>query len=615
MTLDFETYYSKEYTLAGKSLNTSEYIRDDRFHIHCVGIKIGTAQTKVYSGTQVPKALKAIDWKNSILICHNTAFDGFILSHHFKIKPAIYACTMSMARGARSPHLRNSLDVVSKEFGLGGKIEGLADTKGKLDLEPAVQQQLEKYCADDVEKTYKIFLKLYDYTTDDEMELIDLTLRMFCDPVLKLDVPRCRDALEKESAGKIAAMMLAGAAADDLMSNDRFADLLLQHLPAHELPKKISPTTGKLVYAFAKNDDGMRALLDHQNTRVRHLAQARLKVKSTINETRAARLLEAGRDDMSLPVLLNYYGAHTGRWSGGGKMNYQNFPRGGEIRKCILAPKGYQIVVVDSAQIEARVVAWLAGQEKLLQAFREKRDVYSEFASVAYGRHIDRKKNPEDALPGFVGKVCTLALGFGMGPERLQHTLKVGSGGLSTEMSYDECEHLVDTYRRENYKIVELWRLFDEALSYMCTGTLKQIMPGLKGTKQYATSYKCLKFSKGLIQLPNHRFLHYYGLHRALEDGKFRFIGPHGMTTTWGGTITENVVQALARVIIADQMRVIAKKYRVVMMTHDEVAFLAKDAQADKALDFALKCFRQPPAWAPDLPLNAEGDFAKEYSK
>ena len=318
VTLDFETFYDKTYTLSGK-MNTSEYIRDDRFHAHGVGIKIGNGKTLWYTGKNIPLALREINWSKCAMLAHNTAFDGFICSHVYDVKPAFYLDTLSMARAAHGHHMRHDLDTVAKAHGFAGKVkrDALADTKGKQQLTDKEERALGAYCVDDVEDTYKIFWKLHDYIPDEELRLIDLTLRMFCDPVLRIDIPRVQAELEKEIGGKAAALLRSGASVEDLMSNDKFARLL--QAAGAQLPQKLSPSTGKLTYAFAKSDLAFQDLMKTGNDKVRALCEARLKIKSTIGETRAARFLEAGRDGMKLPILLNYSGAHTHRWSGGNK--------------------------------------------------------------------------------------------------------------------------------------------------------------------------------------------------------------------------------------------------------------------------------------------------------
>ncbi len=603
VTLDFETYYDKTYTLSGK-INTSEYIRDDRFHAHGVGIKIGNGKTLWYTGKNIPLALREIDWSKCAMLAHNTAFDGFICSHVYDVKPAFYLDTLSMARAAHGHHMRHDLDTVAKAHGFAGKVkrDALADTKGKQQLTDKEERALGAYCVDDVDDTYKIFWKLHDHIPDEELRLIDLTLRMFCDPVLSVDIPRVQAELEAEIGGKAAALLRSGASIETLMSNDKFAELLKRE--GVNPPMKTSPSTGKPTYAFAKSDLDFQQLLRHPNKKVVALAEARLKVKSTIGETRAARFLEAGKNGMKLPILLNYSGAHTHRWSGGNKMNLQNLKRGGELRRSILAPKGHVIVVADSAQIEARVLAWLAQQMDIVNAFANKDDVYKLMASAIYGIPVEQVTKDQR----FIGKICVLGLGYGMGPNKLQQTLKQGTMGPPVDISLEECRRIVNIYRSRNYKIKNLWKIMDGIIASMLTGTSGEFGP--------------LTYGKGYIQLPSGLFLQYYGLHGEAEVRhddlvvqEATYLTRNGRTKIYGGLLTENVVQALSRVIIADQMLEISKRYRVVTMTHDEIVVICPKKDAKKCLADMLKVMSTPPDWAPDLPLAAEGDYVDCYSK
>lgn len=631
VTIDFETYYDKDYTLSGK-INISEYIRDDRFHAHGVGIKIGNGKTLWYTGKNIPLALREIDWSKCAMLAHNTAFDGFICSHVYDIRPAVYLDTLSMARAAHGHHMRHDLDTIAKAHGLAGKVkrDALADTKGKQQLTDKEERALGAYCVDDVDDTYKIFWKLFDHIPDKELQLIDITQKMFSDPVLRIDIPRVQKELEKEVGGKAAALLRSGASVEDLMSNEKFAELL-RRVGANP-PMKISPSTGKLTYAFAKSDlEFQKLLLQNSNKQVVALAEARLKIKSTIGETRAARFLEAGKNGMCLPILLNYSGAHTHRWSGGNKMNLQNLKRGGELRRSILAPKGHVIVVADSSQIEARVLAWLAGQTDVVEAFIAKRDLYSEFATLVFGYPVDRKKaatnehgqyidkngrvveDKKDAhfpqeMEGFVGKVCVLGLGYGMGWKKFQHTLESGAMGMAVKLSEQQCRAAVDLYRSRNYKIRQLWKTMDGIIASMLTGTHGDFGP--------------LTYGKGYIQLPNGLFLQYYGLHGEAEVrhddlvvNEATYLTRQGRSKIYGGLLTENVVQALARCIIADQMLEISKKYRICTMSHDEIVVVAPKKDAGRCLQEMIRIMSTPPEWAEGLPLAAEGGYDTSYSK
>jgi DNA polymerase len=608
VTLDFETYYDADYTLSGRKLNTSEYVRDERFKVHVVGIKVGDKKTVTASGDEnIRKLIHSIDWPNSALLCHNTAFDGFILKEHYDVVPGFYLDTLCMARATHGHHTRLDLDTLAKLHGLKGKVKraALADTKGKSVLTEAELKALRGYCADDVNDTCKIYWKLDPSVPDAEQELIDLTIRMFCDPVLEVDTDRAQAELEREIGGKVSAKLLAGVTSEQLLSNSKFADLLYKQ--GISPPIKISPTTGKTTYAFAKTDQGFQNLLTHANENICNLAKARLKLKSTIGETRAVRLIEAGKDGKKLPVLLNYSGAHTHRWSGGNKLNLQNLKRGGELRRSIKAPDGMAIVVADSAQIEARVLAWLAGQDNLVQAFSQKRDVYKMLAANVYRKEEDEVTKNER----FLGKVCVLGLGYGMSSAKLQTTLHQGIMGPPVEISMLEASRLVHQYRYTNERIVDLWRRMNVVIYDMTnSGTNYDFGP--------------LRVLKNAIQLPSGLFLQYPALEcEARVDKKLgeyaateaTYLTRSGKNKIYGGLLTENVVQALAREVVAYQMLEISRKYRVATMTHDEIVCVVPENEAKEALDHMINVMSTAPEWADGLPLSAEGGYDKVYSK
>lgn len=604
LTLDYETHWGKDYTLSGK-INTSEYVRDDRFHVHGVAIKKGNGKTLWYTGRNIALALKEIDWSKTAMVGHNTAFDGFITSEIYGHKPAFYVDTLSMSRATRGHATRHDLDTVAKAFGHGGKVkrDALANTKDKVQLTKGEEAKLGGYAVDDVDDTYRIFWDMYPHVPDDELRLIDITMRMFCDPVLEIDIPRVKAELENELGAKAAALLRSGAQVDDLMSNDKFARLL--QAAGAQLPQKISPSTGKLTYAFAKSDLAFQELMKNGNDEIRALCEARLKVKSTIGETRANRFLEAGRDGMKLPILLNFSGAHTHRWSGGNKMNLQNLKRGGELRRSILAPKGHVVVVADSSQIEARVLAWLSQQMDIVNAFATKQDVYKLMASVIYNIPVEDVTKDQR----FIGKICVLGLGYGMGPQKLQQTLKQGTMGPPVDISEDECRRIVNIYRQKNWKIKAFWKKMGQVITNMTLGIESKEGP--------------LEVGKGFIRLPNGMFLQYFGLHGTAEITRddlvmteTTYLTRTGRTKLYGGLLTENVVQALSRIIIAEQMlKIHDAGYRLVTMAHDEIVIVAKKKDAKKALDFMIKTMSTPPDWAPGLPLDAEGSYDTSYSK
>jgi DNA polymerase I-like protein with 3'-5' exonuclease and polymerase domains len=404
VTIDMETFYDDEYSLS--KMTTEAYVRDPRFEVIGVGIKVNDYPTDWYTGDNPGKFLKGLDYSNRAILCHNTAFDGAILSWHFGIKPKLWLDTMSMARPTHNITVGGSLAALATYFRLGPKGDEVIAAKGKRrkDFTPEELDRYGKYCINDVNITKQLFDKLKVGFPSEELLVIDQMLRMYTEPMIELDVPLLQEHLTWVRANKqalIDKLGMGGADLSTLMSNDQFAQYLtsLSIVP----PQKTSARTGRATWAFSKTDKDFTDLLEHPDVRVQAAVSARLGVKSTIEETRTENLIGvAGRG--RLPIMLNYYGAHTGRFSGGDKLNLQNLPsRGGNtIRRALKAPPGHVLIACDSSQIEARTVAWLAGQEDLVEAFRMGRDVYSEFASEVYGRTITKA----DKVERFVGKTC-----------------------------------------------------------------------------------------------------------------------------------------------------------------------------------------------------------------
>lgn len=649
VTLDFETYYDDDYTL--KKLSTSEYIRDGRFEVIMCGIKIGTGKTKIYRGhDETRAALAAIDWTTHAVLCHHTQFDGLILSHHFGVVPSRYYCSLSMARGWLSNDIGAGLDEVSKFFGRGGKHDegkALVNMKGVrlADMHPQVYKKGAVYCAQDVDETTLAFADLLSDFSQPELDLIDATVQMFTCPVLQLDEARARKALEAEIAAREALLLEVapeGVTLDEIESawrrefkasgvsdaemaqgkrfrlflakkiigsSPRFAALL--EAEGIDPPLKISPTWLKkkpeerepdkqFTYAFAKDDPAMQELLDDENPRVRALCEARIAVKSNTSITRAERLLRSGAGGRALPVYYKFAGAHTWRFSGGDKQNWQNFKRGGELRLSILAPAGYHLVVADSSQIEARVNAWLWGQLDLIEAFRRGEDIYSLFATEnIYGRPIT--KSEETKKERHVGKTAILGLGFQMGAKKFRATLARGVGGPPVQISEEQAQMIVSAYRRRYAAIREGWSI--------CESIIEDMAIGRQG------EWKCIRWDKETIWLPNGMRLKYPGLKQD-DEGQWTYRRKGNIIKLYGGLLCENIVQALARIIVAaEQLLAVAKVYPVVMTTHDEVVALAKKREADACQKFMEKIFFTPPAWAPDLPVACEAGHAPNYSK
>ena len=441
MVIDFETRWSKkDYTLS--KLTTEQYVRHPRFKAFGMGWKWldGDVESvpEWVSHDDLPEFFAGIDWSRTAVLAHNAQFDVAILSWVYGVKPVFIFDSLSMARALRGVEVGNSLAKLADHYGLPPKGEAVNSSDGLDELPYEVEQELAEYCKHDVYLCENVFKNLIHEVDGGfprkELELIDMTLKMFTNPTLELDKEMLNEAIAEEKEKREALLAKIGIEETALASNDKFANVL------HELgvtpPTKVSKTTGKEAYAFAKNDALFQALLNSDNEDVALICEARLKVKSTLERTRAQRFVDiAGRG--TLPVPLNYYGAHTGRWSAskGSGLNLQNLKRGSFLRKAICAPEGYSLVVCDLSQIEPRVLAHLADYESLLDIFASGKDAYSAFGAQMFGIP-DLSKESHPTLRQSA-KSALLGCGYGMGWASFAAQLLTGFLGAPPTM-YDK---------------------------------------------------------------------------------------------------------------------------------------------------------------------------------
>ena len=600
ITLDFETYYTSK-DLGFKTQTTEEYVRDPRFEVIGVAVKVGGGETAWCTGSheQIKSFLNTFDWGNSMVVAHNALFDMAILNWHFDIRPKAIADTLSMARAIHGIEVGNSLKKLSEHYALGVKGTEVVDAIN-LRRQDFLEQQLTAYgmyCINDVDLTYDLFLTLLPMFQRVELKLIDLTIRMFTEPMLRLDEDLLHQHLSEVKERKRKLLDECGANIEDLMSNQKFAELL-RGLGV-EPPTKISATTGKEALALAKSDEGFKALAEHPDERVQTLVAARLGNKTTLEETRTERLIGiAGRG--LIPVPLSYYAAHTGRWGGADKINFQNFPSRGEnagkLKKAILAPKDHVIIDCDSAQIEARVLAWFAQQDDLVEAFRNGEDVYKIMAGAIYRKPVDEVTSNER----FIGKTTILGAGYGMGAQKFQGQLKT----FGTEVTLEEAKRIIDTYRGTYSKIPTLWTQGSTAIDAMSKKRMSKWGNG------------CISIGAEGILMPNGLYQRYPNLRKMRDkDGKDQYIydSRKGVVKLYGGKLTENICQGLARCIIGEQLIKISKRYRVVLTVHDAVACVAPKQEAEEAMAYVMECMRFVPSWAQGIPLNCEAGIGDSY--
>ena len=603
ITLDFETFYDKDFSLS--KLTTEEYIRDPRFQIIGVGVKVNDSETEWASGTheEIAGFLSDpfFDWASSMVLAHNTLFDGAILSWLFDIKPKVWADTLSIGRAIHGVEVSGSLRALAERYEIGEKGTEVLDAKGKRreDFTEAELSRYGDYCVNDVELTHKLFSRMLKGFPKQELKIIDATLRMFTEPVLELDLGLLEAHLENVKDRKDELMLEAGVSKEDLMSNDKFAELLRQN--GVEPPTKISPATGKETYAFAKTDDGFKALEESSSYEVQVLVAARLGNKSTLEETRTQRFIDIAKRG-ALPIPLRYYAAHTGRWGGSDKINLQNLPSRGPdgkyLKRSILAPNGSVLIDCDSSQIEARVLAWLAGQEDLVEDFANKEDVYVKMASRIYNL-------PEDQISKdqrFVGKTTILGAGYGMGALKFQAQLKT----FGVDIDLEEARRIIDIYRKSNGNISRLWRD-----SQFMIKNLANKVPTRVGRHDVIRSLA----KQSAVSLPSGLLMRYEDLRGENSERGYQYTYKtrKGRTKIYGGKFVENACQAVSRCIIGEQMLRISAKYKVVLTVHDSLVVCVKEDEAQEARTYIEKCMRTVPTWAEGLPLDCESGVGKAY--
>ena len=602
ITIDFETFYSQDFSLS--KMTTEAYVRDPRFEVIGVSVKVNNGRTEWASGTheQLKNYFSGFAWEDSMVLAHNTMFDGAILSWLFDIHPRVWADTLCIGRAVHGVEVGGSLKALAERYQIGVKGTEVLDAKGKRRVD-FTDEELDKYgdyCINDVELTYKLFGIMGKKFPRQELRVIDLTLRMFIEPMLDLDLGLLEQHLEDTKDIKDKLLLDAGVDKKDLMSNPKFAELLkgLGVIP----PMKTSPTTGKETYAFAKSDEAFKALLEHEDVRVQALVNARLGNKSTLEETRTQRFIDISKRGL-LPVPVRYYAAHTGRWGGADKINLQNLPsrgpNGKKLKKSMIAPDGYVLIDCDSSQIEARVLAWLAGQGDLTEAFRVGDDVYKKMAMSIYGLNREEDVTKDQR---FVGKTTILGAGYGMGAVRFKEQLQ----SFGFEMDLDEARRVIRVYREANFRITTLWRDASYVLEHMARGDSVQF-----GIEEVLT----VDATRNAIILPSGLLMRYDEL--AGEQGEqgveYTYKVRRGRNRIYGGKVIENVCQAVARCIIGEQMLKIAKRYRVVLTVHDSVVCCVPEEEVVEAQEYIERCMRWLPAWADGMPIDCESGVGKSY--
>ena len=648
IALDFETAWGRKVELGFSCQTNEEYIRDPRFKAWGLSWKtVGTDEIPVWvRHDRIRRWAASIDWSRTAVVCQNTQFDGTILAWIYGIHPCFMFDTLAMGRALYGVEVGNSLKALAERFELPPKGDGLSPSENILDALPFhVEQTLAEYCKHDTWLCEQIFLRMLPQFPSKELRLIDMTLRMYTRPLLRLDSEMLQNAIEEERTAREGLLQRLGVAEAALASNDHFAEVL--KALGIDPPVKKSKTTGQETWAFAKNDALFQALVNSDNEEVALLCEARLKVKSTTERTRAQRFLDISTRG-NLPVPLSYYGAATGRWtaSKGSAINMQNLKRGSFLRKAIMAPEGHVLVVGDLSQIEPRVLAWLSDYDELLNIFRAGGDPYAQFGAPMFGipgmtkdSHPTQRQSAKSALLGagyqlgWASFAAQLLTGFlGAPPKRYtrDEAKQLGVTGADVQkfLSWEEnlkamaaiphtCSELelaihclaakaiIDKYRATATPVVGFWNLLGELIEH-----------ALYRGNEY--QHKCLTFRKEEIVLPSGMSLRYPDL--KPEDGPKGRVqwtyadGRNGKRSKlYPGKICNNVTQGTARCVMTDGMLRVAKRYPVVGTVHDEQIAVAPEAEKDEAKTWVLAQMIATPSYLPGIPLNADVGAHERY--
>ena len=631
-TVDLETYWAVGHSLT--KMSPIAYCMHPDTEIISCAFKFGNDPTVVVFGEQaVIDYCNSVDWSQYWVVGHNmSGFDAMILSWRLGVKPKLWGCTLAMARPIHAKDVGLSLAKLVAHYGLGYKDQSaLIATKGKnlCDFSDDEIDEMRIYNAADVDQCYGLLLKLIPQTRKEEVKLIDMTIRMLVEPTFESNSLLLANTLTEESVRKKAMLVEAARKMDVYeigMDDDEAAAAALTVLSSAakfaaflrtievDVPTKVSPTTGKEIPALAKTDEGFLALQEHDDPLVATAAAARLDAKSTILQTRIQAFMDASNahPEKKVPIPLKYYGADTtGRWSGWG-YNPQNLPRvnpynprpSDALRRSLIAPAGHKVVVADLSGIELRVNHFLwqvPSSVAMYQAEPEKADLYKDFASRLYDIDYDDVTKVQRQ----VGKVAHLGLGFGAGYVTFQKVAKLMGGVDITE---DESRDIVDKWRDEYNEITVGWRT--------CHAALGTIMRGAEGNAvdpwgMVVPVAEGLKTPKGLIRYPDLRT-------EVNEEGnRQEFVYGHGRNKAriYAGKIDENIVQHLARCVIADNALTVQRltKMNPALMVHDELVYIVPEDEAEQTLDVVQQVMRTPPEWWPELVTWSEGDIADTY--
>lgn len=593
--IDFETAYDTKAKYDLKNISILEYVRDSRFK--CFGACLASLDGEIQwvTAKQLPTVFAEIEWSNTAVVAHNIKFDGFILKNRYGVQPLEWIDTKGLAKAVLGKKVKGfSLDVLARHYGLEPK--GHLQTNGMWNLSQAGEAELAEYTKHDVFLCRELYKRLIVDFPSEQLPMLSWTIQTFVDPKFELNVPLLEQCTINERNRKEMIFAEVGIDKAVFSSNPKFAALLKEK--GYPVPTKISPRTGLEIPALALGDTEFRELMETENPELKQLCDARVAAKSTLLETRSAKLAAIGKTG-KWPFDIEFSGAtQTHRFSGsnGAGGNPQNLTRGSALRGAIQAPAGHMLVVADFSNIEMRLVAYLAQDPGLVQGIEQGRDLYCDFASTFFSRQITKA----DKIERMFGKTSILGLGYGMGAAKFKRTVKLQTG---MDLSDEEAQKAVDLYRAKYYKVPLLWDKLHNSISKMLEDKEQVLLPGLKTVKHAIVLPDRLP-----IKYPN---LRNKGKQWVYDEWK-RSTSPETVNL-YGGKVLENISQALAGVLCKSA----AGKFLDVLagLVHDEIILIVPENEAQRYADELQSAMREAPLWLPKLKLDAEVHIGRNWKE
>ena len=643
ISLDFETFYGKGYGLKNKTY--AEYIMDDRFRAQMLGVGEDDGDISILDAPDIDTWAEDIRTRRASgerigVIAQNTHFDAAILCWRYGVTFDFYFDAMLLSRLRfinRSAALKAHAERLWPNDDSRRKGDELHKAEGMEDLHsvPGLFDGMSTYCRQDVALTRDIVL--HHWATGQvpamEWQLMHLTLRSCVEPQVWINQALLDEVVVDDQADKVNKVAAASAylvtlgrdpvQADTFASNEKYKNLLATF--GARLPYKLDPETYEMKPALGKTDPEY-VKFQQEHPELQPLFDARETVKSTIATSRAARLKDTANLlplNGFIPFPLNYHKAHTGRYSGGEKLNLQNLQRGSKHRLCLTAKDGHVIAVRDLSGIEMRMNLWFCEQDDLLELVGSGGDIYCKAAEGIYAHQVNKKEHPMERQ---VGKVATLGLGYQMSWKTFQATMAGGPMGMDPIFFPDSfCKQVKAAYDRDNPMIKQMWAFLGNVVIPAMCDPLCDMELGRHG---------CVKVRYQKLILPSGRELQYPDLHcHMLEhargvDYEYRYddgTRNRHKQVVWkriyGGALLENIIQAIARDVIVHHLVQIEDTLCesgsgwVIGSVHDEILSSVPSDMAEALFDRMGTIMATPPRWCFDLPLASEGGWDTVYSK